>query len=318
MITKDYAYKIAFEEKNRALKEKESLRAATLSLVYEKMPRLTEIDRKLGEIGANIAIFTLSGKDVLPLKEAASKLTKEKKALLKSANVPEIEYNCLLCKDTGRIKGKICECIKKDAAKIITAALSKEMPLLDNTFETFNLKYYPDKEIGTVNSKKRMSSLLELCQNYAHNFNPQTSENLLFMGEAGLGKTHLTLSIVNEVIKKGYIPFYASADNLFALLESEKFEREGKGNREAILNCDLLVIDDLGTEMVTQFTRAELYTLINTRILSGRPTIINTNLSIKELENLYTARITSRLIGSYSAHKFVGVDIRQLKRMEEK
>ena len=162
-----------------------------------------------------------------------------------------------------------------------------------------------------------MTAILNINKNYANDFNPEKSENLLFMGGAGLGKTHLTLSIVNEVIKKGFMPFYASADNLFALLESEKFEREGKGNREAILNCDLLVIDDLGTEMVTQFTRAELYTLINTRILYGLPTIINTNLSIKELENLYTARVVSRLIGNYSAHKFVGIDIRQQKKMEK-
>lgn len=318
MITKDYAYKIAFEKRAEQLRQKEALRDAALELVYEKIPRLTEIDRELGSIGASLAICALSGKSVAGLKEKSAALTKEKKEILKSTNVPEIEYSCTACNDTGRVKGKICDCIKRDAAKIIAEALSKEMPLSNNTFLSFDLKYYPDKEIGKVNAKKRMTSLLNLCREYANSFNPEKSESMLFMGEAGLGKTHLTLSIVNEVINKGYMPFYASADNLFAILESEKFEREGKGNRDAILNCDLLVIDDLGTEMVTQFTRAELYTLINTRILSGKPTIINTNLSIKELENLYTARITSRLIGSFSAHKFVGLDIRQQKRMEEK
>ena len=318
MITKDYAYKLAFEKRTEQLRQKEAIREATLELVYEKLPRLTEIDRELGSIGASLALFALSGKSVEDLKEKCAALTKEKNTLLKSANVPEIEYDCPLCNDTGRIKGKICDCIKRDASLIISAALSKEMPLKDNTFDTFDLKYYPNKEIGGINSKKRMTSLLNLCREYAKNFDPEKSESMLFMGEAGLGKTHLTISIVKEVINKGYMPFYASADNLFAILESEKFEREGKGSREAILNSDLLVIDDLGTEMVTQFTRAELYTLINTRILSGKPTIINTNLSIKELEGIYTARITSRLIGSFSAHKFVGVDIRQQKRMEEK
>lgn len=317
MITKDYAYKIAFEKQADALRKKQALRDAALSLAYEKMPRLTEIDSELGQIGASLAIFALSGKSVEGLKEKSAALSQEKATLLKCANVPEIEYSCPLCNDTGRIKGKICDCIKRSAAKIIADELSRQMPLRDNTFENFDLKYYPEKEIDGANAQKRMTAILKLCREYAAEFNPEKSESLLFMGGAGLGKTYLTLSIVNEVIKKGFMPFYASADNLFALLESEKFEREGKGNREAILNCDLLVIDDLGTEMVTQFTRAELYTLINTRILYGLPTIINTNLSIKELENLYTARVVSRLIGNYSAHKFVGIDIRQQKKMEK-
>ena len=163
------------------------------------------------------------------------------------------------------------------------------------------------------NARRRMTSILKLCKEYVINFDPNASKNLLFMGDAGLGKTHLTLSIVSGVIEKGYMPIYGSAENLFATVETEKFSGEGRGAYEAMLSCDLLVIDDLGAEMATTFTKSVLYNLVNTRILSRRPTIINTNLTMKQIEERYTPRISSRLIGNYECNKFLGADIRQQK-----
>jgi DNA replication protein DnaC len=192
------------------------------------------------------------------------------------------------------------------------------MPLTDCRFENFDLIYYSDKaDENGQNPRRRMTAILKLCKEYVLNFNPEASGNLLFMGNAGLGKTHLTLAIVSGVIEKGFLPIYGSAENLFTCIENEKFAGEGRGSYEALLNCDLLVIDDLGAEMATQFTKSVLYNLINTRILTRKPTIINTNLSMKQIEEKYTPRISSRLIGNYEGQRFLGNDIRQQKLLKK-
>ena len=188
----------------------------------------------------------------------------------------------------------------------------KEMPLNQCKFENFDLKYYSEEG---ENPRRRMTAIFKLCKEYVIDFNPQKSENLLFMGQSGLGKTHLTLAIVSGVIEKGYNVVYGPCENLFSLIEKEKFTGENKGSYDAMIDCDLLVLDDLGAEIATPFSKAALYNLINTRMLSNKPTIINTNLTIKEIETRYTARVASRLIGSYNANKFLGEDIRQQKAL---
>jgi len=316
MITKEATYKKAFENIKSGLKEKQQQREILLNAAYKQMPRLAEIDRQLSSVGAQLAIAALSGgeKSIEDMKKVSQTLSAEKAQLLKKAQVPEIDYNCALCSDTGYVSGKICDCVKREAAKVMADELSKEMPLSDCRFENFDLKYYSDKsDEDGQNPRRRITSILKLCKEYVINFNPETSENLLFMGSAGLGKTHLTLAIVSSVIEKGYLPIYGSAENLFACVEAEKFAGEGRGSYEAMLNCDLLVIDDLGAEMATQFTKSVLYNLVNTRILSRKPTIINTNLTMKQIEERYTPRISSRLIGNYEGQRFLGNDIRQQK-----
>ena len=320
MITKEATYKKAFENIRQNRKEREAKRELLLNSLYSSNERLSEIDRELSFIGANIAIAALSnGKSgVEDLKKKSEALTAEKKLILEKAQIPSLQYDCELCKDTGYVSGKICECIKREAASIMTKELSRQMPLEDCRFDNFDLKYYPDKDdLDGQNSRRRMTAILKLCKEYVIGFNTNVSPNLLFMGDAGLGKTHLTLAIVSGVIEKGYIPVYASAENLFSAIESEKFSGEGRGSYESVLNSDLLVIDDLGTEMATTFTKSVLYNIINTRMLSRKPTIINTNLTMKQIEEKYTSRVSSRLIGSYDGYKFIGKDIRQLKRLQK-
>ena len=194
------------------------------------------------------------------------------------------------------------------------AELSKNMPLENCRFENFDLKYYSDKtDTSGDNPRKEMTKILKFCKEYVLNFKPETAENLIFRGSPGLGKTHLTMAMVSGVIEKGYLPVYGSAQNLFSAVESERFSSDKSDALETMLQCDLLVIDDLGTELVTSFTRSVLYNLVNTRILSCKPTIINTNLTMKEIEEKYTARISSRLMGEYDWNKFLGDDIRQQK-----
>ncbi|MBR4123521.1 MAG: ATP-binding protein [Clostridia bacterium] len=320
MITKEMTYKKAFEQKTLRLKEKQNMREQMLRAAYISNGRLSEIDSELSKIGAELAITALSGNTARleQMQKLSLALTSEKTEILKNADVRDIEYECDICKDTGYVGGKICECIKREAAGVMSAELSLKMPLGQSGFGNFDLKYYSDKEAKNgENPRRRMTSILKLCREYAIGFNEKTTKNLLFLGGTGLGKTHLTLAIVKEVIAKGYLPIYASAENLFTSIEAEKFDGEGKGVYQQVLNCDLLVIDDLGAEMTTAFTKSVLYNVVNTRLLSGKPTIINTNLTMKEIEAKYTPRISSRFIGEYDCNKFLGEDIRQQKLLEK-
>lgn len=315
MITKEITYRKALEEKQARVKERENERELLLNAAYTSNNRLCEIDNEFSKIGAELALTALSGntEKLETLKTLSTALSHEKAEILKKFDIKDAEYECAVCCDTGYVKGKICDCIKTAAAAIFAEEAGLLMPLKNCTFENFDLKYYSAEGKDGENPKKRMTAVLKLCKEYALHFDPKTSKNLLFLGDTGLGKTHLTLAIVSEVIKKGYMPIYGSAENVFTSIEKEKFEGDGKGTYDSLLNCDLLVIDDLGSEMITASSKAALYNLVNTRLLSGKPTIINTNLSMKEIEAKYTARIASRFIGEYDWNKFLGEDIRQQK-----
>ena len=317
MITREEAYKKAAEQIKQAQKDKQRRYNMLLAAAYDSNPRLREIDREHAEVGARLVNAALSGGKALDgLKKHSSALTLEKKLLLEKADIKEPTPDCPICGDTGYIGGKICGCVKRKAAEIMLSELSEEMPLENSRFDNFNLNYYKDEDGKSGNPRRRLTAILKVCTEYVIGFDPKKSKNLLFMGSAGLGKTHLTLAIVSGLIEKGFVPVYGSAENLFAKIEKEKFAGENRGAYESMTACDLLVIDDLGAEMATAFTKSALYNLVNTRLLSGRPTIINTNLSMKEIEMRYTARISSRLIGSFDAYKFIGNDIRQQKAVE--
>lgn len=316
MLTKEYTYKRALEIKKEALLKKQRERDMMLNAAYSSNRRLAEIDRELASIGANLALTALSGdtKAVEAMKSHFQALSLEKQMILNKADVNDIAYDCSLCEDIGYINGKLCDCVKKLANAIAIDEYNSHMPINQCTFENFDLMYYSDKQ---DNAKKRMTYIFKLAKEYALNFNPQTSPNLLFLGGPGLGKTHLTMAIVSSVIKKGYIPVYGSAENLFSTIEKEKFQGENIGAYEQMQNCDLLVIDDLGTEMITAFTKSALYNLVNMRLLTKRPTIINTNLSMEEIIEKYAPRIASRLFGEFDVNQFLGTDIRQQKNLRK-
>ena len=317
MIIKEDVYKKAFEAKKNALREKQTLRETAAAAAYNAEPRLTEIDRSLSSIGASLAIAALSGADVTNLKKRSEALSREKKVLLDKFGVRDIKYDCPLCSDTGYVNGRICGCVKHLVAAFIAEEMSEEMPLGTSRFDNFDLKYYPDKDTKDGNPRRRMTKIFKTCYEYAFEFDPKTSGNLLFMGGVGLGKTHLTLAMVGKIIEKGFVPVYGSAENLFSQIEKEKFTDGNRGAYDAMIKSDLLVIDDLGAEMATPFSKSALYNLVNTRLLANRPMIINTNLTIKEIEARYTPRISSRLIGNFDTDKFIGTDIRQQRAVEK-
>lgn len=312
MITKEEAYKKAFETKKQRLSENQRTYETLRSAAYSSNPRLAEIDKELSGIGSLLVLG--NAEKFKELREKSQALALEKKVLLAEVGIGELHYDCRLCNDTGYINGKICSCVKKLASEITAAEFSKDMPLDECRFDNFDLKFYSSSNDKNGNNpKRRMTAIYKTCLGYAMNFDPKNSGNLLFMGSAGLGKTHLSLAIVSAVIEKGYNPVYSSAENLSSAAEKEKFSDKNIGFTDEVLGCDLLVIDDLGAEFSTPFSKAFLCNTINTRIMSKKPTVISTNLSMKEIEQRYTARLSSRLIGSFDARLFLGKDIRQQK-----
>ena len=221
------------------------------------------------------------------------------------------DYTCKKCNDTGYHDGKMCECLEKLLKKSAFDELAQACPLKISKFEDFDPSIQK-----TMSAKKKAADILKFCEEYANDFDTD-SQSLFLYGETGLGKTHLSLAIAGTVIKNGYGVVYGSAQNLFTMLERERFGRSEDPDgttEEKLLCCDLLILDDLGAEFSTQFTVAELYNIINTRMAKELPTIINSNVPIEELEKRYTSRVTSRIIGSYQMIQFVGNDVRQLKK----
>lgn len=294
--------------------------------VTAKVPKLAEYDEILSSAGLSVAKAIGMGADIeehiKQISEINLSVQAKVRKLLKENGYPEdyleIKYTCQKCSDTGFDGIYFCECYKNLLKEIALDNLAAVSTSASCTFENFSLDYYPlpvDAELG-ISPRNRMASLLEYCKCYAEDFDSE-SESLYMHGATGLGKTHLSLAIANEVTQKGYHVVYDTAQNIFSSLEKEKFSYSNSYEREnEILGCDLLIIDDLGSEFITNFTTSALYNIINTRINRSKPVIISTNLTEEELEAKYTQRVTSRIIGNYASLLFVGKDIRQLKRMK--
>lgn len=292
--------------------------------ITEKFPVIAEYEAVLSTTGLSVVKAIGMGNDAEEyIKQlSAVNLTvqeKIKNVLTENgyaADYLEIPYTCKTCGDTGFENGYACQCRKallKELAKEELASVSQSEKC---TFENFSFDYYADPvdPVLGVSPQKRMRSIAEYCKCYAEDFDTD-SESLYMHGATGLGKTHLSLAIANVVAEKGFRVIYDSAQNIFTSLEKEKFSYSGSGEREKeILDCDLLIIDDLGSEFTTQFTTAAIYNIINTRINRSKPVIISTNLDASELERKYTQRVTSRIIGNYVSLLFLGKDIRQLKK----
>ncbi len=284
--------------------------------VYDNVKRLSEIDSQFASLAGELAGIALSGNKVKfeEIKKKTEQLTAEKNKIFKESGLDKgVAYNCPKCSDTGYIDGKLCGCVYETAKKVMTEQMSETMPIKSSRFDNFDLTLYPEKADDKGHSpRKLMSATFDLCRKFADNF--PSGENLLFLGGCGLGKTHLSLAVANRVIDKGYGVIYSSAQNLFSKLSREQFSRENGGEMlDNVLNCDLLIIDDLGTEFSTGLTVSLVYNIINTRLMQNLSTVISTNLSLPEIESIYSAKVLSRIIGGYTMRMFIGDDIRQIK-----
>jgi len=225
---------------------------------------------------------------------------------------------CDNCGGTGYVGTNMCECLRE----LCRQEQKKEISILSGSKETFNqfrLDYYSDVFDPNLGASHRMimEKNFQTCRRYALTFS-QSSGNLLFVGGTGLGKTFLSACVARAVADRGYSVVYETASHLFGKLEQAKFAPTEESRREAakLMECDLLIIDDLGTEMPGQFVTAALYSLLNDRILEGKPMVISTNLNVQEMARRYSPQIASRLHGSFTGLTFVGEDIRIKKSKE--
>lgn len=308
-------YSKALQMRTNEIKAIKNLYEAKLEQLRSTDSEFSKLETSLAAAGSAVAIAAITGDEykLLEMQKLCEKLSNEKKEILDKAGIVKPSHLCNLCEDSFYNDGKLCSCIKKIAKNLVFEELSSSLPIGDCTFDTFSLNFYSEKPLSdnTV-PRKRAENILAKCNDFVENF--PNCRSLLFMGGAGLGKTHLSLAIVSEIAKKGYGVVYGSAQSLFSAAEKEHFLFSSDGEQEkALFDCDLLVIDDLGTEFLSSYTTSLFYNIVNSRLLNKKPTIISTNLDFEQLESRYTGRITSRFIGEYDMKKFVGIDIRQQK-----
>ena len=303
--------------------DRESENQQHLAQAYAKVPRLREIDRQLRLTMAMAAqaVFSSGGDVNTAMEEAKRKnlaLQQERRELA-GAYFEEGYLDdspiCDKCGGSGYVGSTMCECL----TELCRQEQKKELAVLTGgkeNFAQFRLDYYPDRIDPKYGASPRtiMARNFQTCRRYAMTFAP-SSGNLLFVGGTGLGKTFLSACIARAVADRGYSVVYETASHLFSKLEQAKFSPNEENRREAerFTACDLLIIDDLGTEMPGQFVTAALYSLVNDRMLAGKPMVISTNLNVDEMSRRYSPQIASRLHGGFNRLTFVGEDIRVLK-----
>ncbi|HIZ44368.1 MAG TPA: ATP-binding protein [Firmicutes bacterium] len=298
--------------------------------VYRAIPRMEKFDREIGAVALEQAKRLLGGEeDALErLRFKLRELKEEKEALLAMGGFPrdymEPVYTCPLCRDRGYVDGKKCRCLRQAQIELLYGQSNLQNILKTENFAHLSFEYY-DKNL-IINEEKKISqyeymkAVVEECRNYAAGFG-KGGGNILFTGPAGTGKTFLTNCIACELLGRAEAVLYLTSADLFQMISDKRFEH-GEEDREekyqGILECGLLIIDDLGTELTNSFTNAELFYCINTRQQRGKSTIISTNLTMNELRDLYSERIFSRIISSYRVIPLFGGDIRIKKKLAEK
>lgn len=298
--------------------------------VYARVPEIERIDLRLREHMVELVGLTIKKSDnmidAIAALESENLALQAKKAELLVENGFASDwldsiYSCPKCKDTGFVNGEVCDCLMALYNKALTNELGTLLRRGDESFDKFDLSYYdntPDPETGS-SYRTQMEFAYNTCREYANNFSSR-SLNLLFQGGTGLGKTFLSACIARTVADKGFSVCYETASAALDAFEAKKFARDAETAENAsvkverMLNCDLMILDDLGTEMPTPMAISALYTLINTRLVNGKKTVISTNCSDDDLQRRYSQQICSRLAGEYYTLSFVGRDIRAIKK----
>ena len=298
---------------------------------YAAIPRVAEIDRQLRRTIVDIIAASLrQGNDPVPaigaVRDKNLDLQAERAELLVAHGYPADALDdkpaCPRCSDTGWRGAVMCDCLKNLCAQEQIKELSKLLDLGEQSFDTFSLDVYsPSPWRGSgISPRENMEMVYEICLNYAQKFGRFYFNNLFLSGAPGLGKTFLSACIARTVSENGFSVVYDTAVNIFSRFEDRKFSRDAEDTREArdetrrYLSCDLLILDDLGSEMTTPFVQSALYTLINSRLTADRRTVISSNLSMEDVRRRYAPQIASRLEGEYRVLPFFGEDIRLLRK----
>ena len=314
----------AYEEtRNRHLYEQKERRNA----VYKELPALIELDRQIAEASVSAARAALDGDSAAMsnLTEHNCRISEQKNALLVSAGYPtnylELTYTCPDCKDTGFIGTKKCHCFKQALTFALSEASTLPYRLEKENFDTFSFSYYDDRTADPqlpITPRENMKRIVADAKQFVDEFDTKP-QSLLIYGNTGVGKTFLTNCIAKALLDTAHHVVYMTSHGLFETFENHRFHHTDEDDSSLyryIFDCDLLIIDDLGTEVANAFTNSMLYTCINERLLHRKSTIISTNFSLDQLKASYSERIFSRITGDYNLWKLFGKDIRALKRME--
>ena len=290
--------------------------------VYQKVPQIKQIEDEISSQAVRCARRLLDGDTNAKeeLKQHIEDLREQKEVLLSAFGFPadymEMHYACPECQDTGYIDGKKCRCFKKEEIRLLYSQSNIEEVLLRENFDSFSYEYYDDRVVIPeiqMTVADYMRQVHTWCKEYVENFEKKGG-NLIFTGSTGVGKTFLTNCIAKALIDQYQSVIYLSSNDLFDVFSKNKFhydtEEEMKDMYQYILDCDLLIIDDLGTELNNTFVSSQLFYCINERLLRKKSTIISTNLSMTMLRDTYSDRISSRIISQYSIIPLYGDDIR--------
>lgn len=288
--------------------------------INKKIPEIKAINQNLFNTGRELIMTITNGRDnditaeIEKIRQNNMEMQSRAKQLLISHGYPsdylDTHYNCGKCSDTGYINNKFCDCMKQLCGELMAEKVNRNSRIVLTSFDDFDLKYYSGNDLQT------MRKILDFARNYAENFSLY-SDNIMMSGNTGLGKTHLSLAIADRVIRKDFAVIYDSSVNIFSKIERERYNHEMPENTlDAVIDADLLIIDDLGTEPETKFCNSMMFNIIDTRINRHRPTIISTNLSISEIAARYSSRTCSRLSTMYTQLRFSGDDVRLQRRKE--
>lgn len=309
--------------------DQENLLKARREEISKKLPQVLEIEREIGKLSIHLSINILKGnlknqeEYIKSIKDKITDLRVRKSELLVSNNYPadylEIHYKCPKCKDTGFIETKKCACYKQKLVELYYDNSELKTILKKNNFDNFNFDLFSSKrsENEHISAKKNIEEIVyNICWRFIENFS-SSNENLLFYGNPGTGKTFLSNCIAREILDRGFLVVYRTADSLIQDLRRVMFDNNSE-LEDLLLNCDLLIIDDLGSEQITDFSKTELFNLLNRRLLKGNKMLVSTNCNLEELLKLYSERISSRLLGEFTLCKFLGEDIRIYQNIKNK
>lgn len=305
--------------------EKKSLDARRKE-ISEKHPEISQLDSLIQKKSLGLSMSILKGLTEEELKDIQSEITelrfKKCEALVSkgySSDYLNLHYRCSKCKDTGYIGVSKCSCYKSKLVKLYYKDSELEETLRVNNFNNLDLSLFSNQKIteDKFTPRRNIENIIEYLKgNFIPNFET-TNDNILFYGNSGTGKTFLSCCVAKELLDRGYLVVYRTIDELIRNLREVRFEKNTE-LENLLLNCDLLIIDDLGSEQVTDFSTTEFFNLLNKKLLRKKKLLISTNLTLLGISKLYTERISSRLIGNFNLHKFYSEDIRiqlNLKKM---
>ncbi len=314
---------IEFERRRDTQEREMILRTEKL---YKKIPAIKRIDEEIFKIGLSMSKYIIGNpegykKNAEKAKEMIEALKMEKAFIMTESNVPQDymqkEYVCNTCKDEGYLEnGEKCNCLRQALVSRAYKMSNLEYVLAKENFQNFKIDIFKDEKFENefMTPRENMTDIVGIAEGFISNFEESNGDNLLFYGTTGLGKTFLCNCIAKSLLDKDKIVIYQTAFTILEILERRRF---GKGGKEAtdfqydlLFEADLLVIDDLGTEMTNTFTNAEIFNIVNTRLIAGKKTLISTNLTPKEISEIYTDRIFSRILDKFIPLKFYGKDLR--------